>query len=240
MPETMLRVEALTAGYVPDLPILRSVSLIARPAEVTLIIGPNGAGKSTLIKAIAGLLQVSTGRVQLEGSDITNTPPDRMAQNGMAYVPQSNNVFRSLTVGQNLELVLRRFRDRSLEPLVTRFPVLRDKLTARAGTLSGGQRQMLAVAMALAANPRVILMDEPSAGLSPVATDEVLDLARDLAREGVTILLVEQNVKAALSRADHCYVLAEGRNQIDGPAAELLSDPRLAEIYLGGRRMEPA
>lgn len=239
MPEPILQVEGVTAGYVPDLPILRGVSLVAQQAQVTLVIGPNGAGKSTLIKAIAGLVPVSAGRVRLQGQDITGLRPDQMARHGMAYVPQTDNIFRSLTIQQNLELALRRVGGGPLDPLLTRFPALREKLRARAGTLSGGQRQMLAIAMALASDPAVILMDEPSAGLAPRVTDEVLDLTRGLAEGGVTVLLVEQNVKAAMRRADRCYILGEGRNQIDGPAADLATDPRLAEIYMGGLRMEP-
>ncbi|SMX36827.1 ABC transporter ATP-binding protein [Maliponia aquimaris] len=238
MSEPLLRVEGLTAGYVPDLPILRGVSVAAEEAKITLVIGPNGAGKSTLIKAVAGLIPVSAGRVTLAGQEITGSRPDLMARHGMAYVPQTANIFRSLTIRQNLELAARRVPGSGIDPLLTRFPMLGEKLKARAGTLSGGQRQVLAVAMALAANPSLILMDEPSAGLSPIATQEVLGLARELTAEGVTILLVEQNVKAALKIADHCYILAEGRNQLDGPAADLLGDPRVAEIYLGGRRRE--
>ena len=239
MAEAVLKVERLTAGFVPDLPILRGVSMTVDRARITVIIGPNGAGKSTLIKAIAGLLQVSEGRVALDGQDITGLRPDQMAGHGMAYVPQTDNIFRSLTIRQNLELALARADGDGIEPMLVRFPVLAEKLKDRAGTLSGGQRQVLAVAMALAASPRLILMDEPSAGLSPKATSEVLALTRQLADEGVTILLVEQNVKAALRLADHCYILAEGRNQVDGPAADLLTDPVVGEIYLGGRRMEP-
>lgn len=242
MPEPLLQIAGLTAGYVPDLPILRGVGLVAQEARITAIIGPNGAGKSTLIKAVAGLVPVSGGTVRLGGTDITGIRPDEMAAHGVAYVPQSDNIFKSLTIAENLDLALRRARGAGLtrKALTDRFPVLADKLSDRAATLSGGQRQFLAVAMALAAGPRLILMDEPSAGLSPKAAAEVLGMARDLTREGVTIVLVEQNVKLALRLADHCYILAEGRNQTDGPAADLMSDPVVAEIYLGGRRLAPA
>jgi ABC-type branched-subunit amino acid transport system ATPase component len=242
MPDPLLEIAGLTAGYVPDLPILRDVALSAREAQVTAIIGPNGAGKSTLIKAVAGLVPVSGGTVRLGGADITRIRPDQMAGHGVAYVPQSDNIFKSLTVAQNLDLALSRAKGagESRDALTARFPVLADKLGDRAATLSGGQRQFLAVAMALAAKPRLILMDEPSAGLSPKAAAEVLDMARGLTRDGVTIVLVEQNVKLALRLADHCYILAEGRNQTDGPAADLASDPVVAEIYLGGRRLAPA
>lgn len=236
---TALRIDGLEAGYVRDLPILRDVNLVAEHARLTVIIGPNGAGKSTLIKAIAGLVPVSTGRVTLDKADITGLRPDLMGAHGLAYVPQTDNIFRHLTIRENLLLVLRKSTDRSarLEELYDLFPALRDKRGERAGALSGGQRQMLAVAMALANRPAVMLLDEPSAGLSPKIAGEVLDLTRGLTEQGVTVLLVEQNVKQALRVADHCYILAEGRNQIDGPAAQIAADPVVGEIYLGGKRM---
>ena len=231
-----LEAEAVTAGYVRDLPILHGVSLRAARGALTCIIGPNGAGKSTLVKAIAGLVPVSAGSVRHDGADITRLAPDRLAAHGIAYLPQTDNVFRSLTVAQNLALAARR-AGTDPAPLYDRFPLLAEKRRDRAASLSGGQRQTLAFAMALAGDPRTILLDEPSAGLSPRAAQEVLDLARALTSEGVTIILVEQNVKQALARADHCYILAEGRNQIDGPSQTLLDDPIVGEIYLGGRRM---
>ncbi len=228
------------AGYVPELPILQDVSLAAERGKVTVVIGPNGAGKSTLIKAIAGLVPVSAGQVHLSGQDITNPRPDTMGARGVAYVPQTDNIFRSLTIRQNLDLVLRRAgqdRARRLDELFARFPPLAAKQKEKAGALSGGQRQFLAVAMALAIEPSVILMDEPSAGLAPRAAEEVLQQARALTDSGVTIVLVEQNVRQALRIADHCYILADGRNQVDGPAADLMNDPVVGQIYLGGKRM---
>jgi len=240
---TALVARNVVAGYVPDLPILKGVSLTAETAKVTVIIGPNGAGKSTLIKAIAGLVPVSGGSVHLNGTEITNPAPDRMGAQGVAYVPQSDNIFRSLTIRQNLDLVLRNAgADAAARraSLFQQFPALANKQTERAGALSGGQRQFLAVAMALAINPSVILMDEPSAGLSPKAAQEVLEYARALTEQGVTILLVEQNVKQALRMADHCYILADGRNQVDGTAQDLLDDPVVGQIYLGGKRVTPA
>lgn len=240
--ETILKVEGVEAGYVKDLPILRGIDLAVRRNALTTIIGPNGAGKSTLIKAIAGLVPVSAGRVALYGAPITGIRADRMADLGMAYVPQTDNIFRTLTIRQNLALVLRlsRRREARLEELFALFPPLKDKQGDPAASLSGGQRQMLAVAMALAREPSLILMDEPSAGLAPKAAAEVLDLARGLTRDGVSILLVEQNVKQALRVSDHCYILAEGRNQVNGPAADILADPIVGEIYLGRRRMNDA
>ena len=247
MPELMSRIaleaKDIVAGYVPELPILQGVSLRAETAKVTVIIGPNGAGKSTLIKAIAGLVPVRSGQVTLAGREITNPAPDKMGALGVAYVPQSDNIFRSLTIRQNLELVLRGAgadRRARLDALFEQFPPLAAKQHEKAGALSGGQRQFLAVAMALAIKPSVILMDEPSAGLAPKAAQEVLEQARALTEQGVSILLVEQNVKLALRMADHCYILADGRNQVDGPAADLARDPVVGQIYMGGKRVTPS
>jgi ABC-type branched-subunit amino acid transport system ATPase component len=241
MAEILLQATDIVAGYVKDLPILRDVSLNVEKGSLTLIIGPNGAGKSTFIKAIAGVVSVSSGAITLSGRDICGIRPDQMAQHGIAYVPQSDNIFRTLTIRQNLELVLRNAGlngPAKMSELFLQFPPLADKQNQKAGALSGGQRQMLAVAMALAVDPSLILMDEPSAGLSPKVAEEVLQLARDLTRTGVSILLVEQNVKQAMRVADHCYILAEGRYQHDASAAELLNDPVVGEIYLGGKRVE--
>ncbi|WP_299402007.1 ABC transporter ATP-binding protein [uncultured Roseobacter sp.] len=243
MPDPVLTASDITAGYVPDLPILREVSITARAGQITLIIGPNGAGKSTLIKAIAGLIPVSAGRVAFETDDITNIRPDQLTAQGIAYVPQTDNIFRSLTIRQNLDLALRRAggdASARLARLFQQFPALAEKHRDKAGTLSGGQRQFLAIAMALATDPRLILMDEPSAGLSPKATQEVLEHAQALAAHGVSILLVEQNVNQALRLADHCYILAEGHNQLDGAAQDLLGNKVVGEIYLGGRRVGAA
>lgn len=240
MPDIALDVQGVTAGYVPDLPILHDVSIQVVRGTVTVIIGPNGAGKSTLVKAVAGLLPVSSGTILQGVDDITNIRPDQMAAHGIAYVPQSDNIFRNLTIRQNLDLALRREKVDQVArraELLMLFPVLADKLTEKAGALSGGQRQFLAVAMALATRPQLILMDEPSAGLAPKAAEEVLEMARALTEMGTTIVLVEQNVNQALRLADQCYILAEGRNQIDGKATDLLGNSVVAEIYLGGKRM---
>ena len=240
MPDIALDVQGVTAGYVPDLPILHDVSIQVVRGTVTVIIGPNGAGKSTLVKAVAGLLPVSSGTILQGVEDITNIRPDQMAAHGIAYVPQSDNIFRNLTIGQNLDLALRREKvDQAVRraELLMQFPVLVDKLTEKAGALSGGQRQFLAVAMALAGRPQLILMDEPSAGLAPKAAEEVLEMARALTETGTTILLVEQNVNQALRLADQCYIFAEGRNQVDGKAADLLGNSVIADIFLGGKRM---
>ena len=239
MRETALSAERIVAGYIKGLPILNEVSVAVSRAELTVIIGPNGAGKSTLIKAIAGLVPVSAGSVRLDGRDITNPRPDSLGRMGIAYVPQSDNIFRTLTIRQNLDLVLRHAGAEATarrDELLAQFPDLAPKQNDKAGTLSGGQRQFLAVAMALAVKPSVILMDEPSAGLSPRAAQEVLEHARKLTQDGVTILLVEQNVNQALALSDWCFILADGRNQIDGPAGDLLADPVVGQIYLGGKR----
>jgi len=240
MREAALTATGIVAGYVKGLPILTDVSMTARRGAVTVLIGPNGAGKSTLIKAIAGLVTVTRGKVELGDRDITNPRTDTLQELGIAYVPQSDNIFRTLTIRQNLDLVLRRDKLRAEERraiLFEQFPDLAEKEHERAGGLSGGQRQFLAVAMALATAPSTILLDEPSAGLSPRAAGEVLAHVRKLADDGVTILLVEQNVNQALRMADDCFILADGRNQIDGPAADLLNDPVVGEIYLGGKRV---
>ncbi len=242
MSDLVLQAMGVTAGYVPDLPILCDVSLSARSGQITLIIGPNGAGKSTFIKAIAGLIPVSDGSITFDGKDITGLPTEQLTTRGIAYVPQTDNIFRSLTIRQNLDLALRRSANvaDTLTRLLDQFPALKDKQRDKAGALSGGQRQFLAIAMALASSPRLILMDEPSAGLSPKAAQEVLEHARALTEKGVSVLLVEQNVKQALRLADHCFILAEGRNQVDGSAQDLLNDSVVGEIYLGGKRVGAA
>ena len=229
MSDIALNMQRVTAGYVPNLPILHDVSIQLVRGTVTVIIGPNGAGKSTLVKAVAGLLTVSSGTILQGMDDITNIRPDQMAAHGIAYVPQSDNIFRNLTIVQNLDLALRREKvDKAARrrELLMQFPVLADKLTEKAGALSGGQRQFLAVAMALATRPQLILMDEPSAGLAPKAAEEVFEMVRALTETGATILLVEQNVNQALRR-----------NQIDGKATDLLGNSVVADIYLGGKRM---
>ena len=236
-----LTVSGLVAGYARDLPILHGIDMVLPAATMAVVIGPNGAGKSTLVKAIAGLVPVSAGTITCRGVSIAGIRPDQMGPLGIAYVPQNDNVFRTLSVQQNLALALRAQGGADaaarLDELFALFPPLAAKHRQRAGALSGGQRQMLAVAMAMARRPSVLMMDEPSAGLSPRAAQEVLELARGLTGQGVSVLLVEQNVNQALHMADHCYILAEGRNQLDDPADRLRDDPVVAEIYLGGRRM---
>ena len=240
MTENILEIDRLTAGYVRDLPILKDVSLKLVRQSVTVIIGPNGAGKSTLIKAVAGIVPVTSGTVSLAGGDITGIQPHEMAKHSISYVPQSDNVFKTLSIIKNLELVLKNSKESTIqrvEELFSQFPILKEKQKEKAGSLSGGQRQILAVAMALCNRPKIILMDEPSAGLSPKAAQEVLEFARAITEKGVSILLVEQNVNQALRLSDFCYILAEGRNQLNGTASDLLEDPIVGQIYLGGKRV---
>ena len=209
--------------------------------EIVSVIGPNGAGKSTLIKAIAGLVLVEEGTIMLGARNLVGIRPDEMAIFGIAYVPQTNNIFRTLTIRQNLMLAAKRsdgIVDDLIERMFTLFEILRGKQMDKGGKLSGGQRQMLAIAMALVAEPKLILMDEPTAGLAPKVAEEILSLVQDIAEKGVSVIFVEQNVKAALSISNRTYVLAEGRNQIDGSTQELMESQVIKEIYLGDRRIE--
>ena len=209
--------------------------------EIVAVIGPNGAGKSTLIKAIAGLVLVEEGTIMLGARNLVGIRPDEMAIFGIAYVPQTNNIFRTLTIRQNLMLAAKRsdgLVDDLIERMFTLFEILRGKQMDKGGKLSGGQRQMLAIAMALVAEPKLILMDEPTAGLAPKVAEEILSLDQDIAEKGVSVIFVEQNVKAALSISNRTYVLAEGRNQIDGSTQELMEGQVIKEIYLGDRRIE--
>ncbi len=239
MSDAILDVRALTAGYVPGLPILHEVDICLGKGEIVAVIGPNGAGKSTLIKAIAGLVPAEAGTIMLGAKNLIGIRPDQMAVFGIAYVPQTNNIFKTLTIRQNLVLAAKRNEYPGkdlLEKMFTLFEILREKQLDKAGKLSGGQRQMLAIAMALVAEPTLILMDEPTAGLAPKVAEEILTLIQDISEKGVSIILVEQNVKAALRISGRVYILAEGRNQVDGSPQELVESHVIAEIYLGGRR----
>ena len=231
-----LEVIALEAAYEPGLPIVRGASLAVQPGEIVAILGPNGAGKSTLVKAVAGLVPITAGRVLLHGRDITQVAAHRLVFEGLAFVPQTENVFANLTIAENLELaaaILKVPRAQGLAPVYTMFPDLQRQRGLLAARLSGGQRQMLAVARALIAKPRVLMLDEPSAGLSPKLVAEVLAQLRTVRDSGVTVLLVEQNVKAALAVADRAAVLVEGKERVVARCAELQGDPRIADLYLG-------
>jgi len=240
--EAALDVEALEAGYEPGLPIVRGASLRVAPGEIVAILGPNGAGKSTFVKAVAGLVPVSGGRVRLGDIDITRLPAHRLVHAGLAFVPQTENVFAGMTVAENLELaaaIVRAPREERVAPMYAMFPDLERQRRLPAGRLSGGQRQMLAVARALIARPRVLMLDEPSAGLSPKLVAQVFAKLAEVRAGGVTLVLVEQNVKAALALADRAAVLVEGRERLVARADELRHDARIAELYLG-RAGEPA
>jgi branched-chain amino acid transport system ATP-binding protein len=231
-----LIVESLQAGYEPGLSIIRGASVSVESGEIMAILGPNGAGKSSFVKAIAGLVPITGGRNLLFGKDITKTPAHRMVFEGLAFVPQTENVFVNLSVGENLELaaaLLKADKRERLDPVYAMFPDLARQRKFLAGQLSGGQRQMLAVARALIAKPKVLILDEPSAGLSPKLVQQVFSTLRDIRDSGITVVLVEQNVKAALALADRAAILVEGRERIVGSSAELLNDERIAALYLG-------
>lgn len=235
----ILDVCSVVGGYRPGLPILHGVSVDVALGEVVTIIGPNGAGKSTLIKAVAGFVQVTEGRVTLDGAAITNRPAHDLIEQGVAFVPQRENVFTSLTIHENLRIggyVVTNELERRIEQAYGMFPILGERRRDKAAVLSGGERQMLAIARALLPGPRLLMLDEPTAGLAPRIAGEVLDRIRSLAAGGVAVLMVEQNARAALARSDRGYALAEGRNRATGSASDLLNDPGLGETFLGGRR----
>lgn len=239
MTTSALCVRDLVAGYSPEADILNGVSLGVERGEIVTVLGPNGAGKSTLVKAIAGLVTVRAGCVQLFGQDIVGLPAHRMVREGLAYVPQVNNIFARLSVEENLEMgaCVRCERARhGVARMYELFPRLRERRRQLAGTLSGGERQMVAMARALMADPRVLMLDEPSAGLSPKLVGILFAKVRELCDLGVTILMVEQNAKAALAISDRGYVLAEGREQTHGDAHALLGSPEIGQLYLGVRR----
>ncbi len=224
------------AGYLAGIDILHDCSLQAYPGELIGIIGPNGAGKSTLLKALFGLVPVRRGSVTLHGEDITNQKANRLVQAGVGFVPQTDNVFPSLTIEENLQMGLylrpRKLSER-LEAVYDLFPVLQQRRSQRAGGLSGGQRQSVAMARALMMEPDVLLLDEPSAGLSPVRQDDTFIRTRRINRTGVTVIMVEQNARRCLQICDRGYVLDQGRNSYTGTGHELADDPKVIELYLG-------
>jgi neutral amino acid transport system ATP-binding protein len=233
-----LEISDLEAGYGEAL-VLRGVSLRAEPGELVAIIGPNGAGKSTLLKVVYGLLGARRGAVRYEGEEVTGTRPEQLTRLGLNYVPQLGNVFPSLSIAENLLIgassLPRAARRSAVDELYERFPALVERRRQRAGTLSGGQRKLLAVARALATRPRTLLLDEPSAGLSPQAVQLVFDKLQEVNAAGIAIIMVEQNARRALALADRGYVLDMGRNAYEGEGRALLNDPKVAELYLGRR-----
>lgn len=232
----MLSVTDLHAGY-GELAILHGVSITVAAGEIVTLIGPNGAGKSTLMKAIFGLIRPSEGRVYFDGDDVTGERPHLLVRRGMSYVPQNENIFPRLTVKENLEMGAfagRRRLDEAFARVYELFPPLWEKRNERAGVLSGGQQQMLAIGRALMLAPRLLLLDEPTAGLAPRYAQMILAKAREINAAGVGILMVEQNARAALAISDRAYVLAMGQNRVDGAAGALLTDPEVAQLFLGG------
>ena len=236
----MLEASDVVAGYVRGLPVVHGACVAVAAGEVVALIGPNGAGKSTLIKAIAGLVGTESGSIRFAGSELRSLAPHEIVRAGVGYVPQTANVFTTLTIHENLKvgghLLPAAERSARLERAYALFPMLAGKRRSRARTLSGGQRQMLAIARALMTEPRLLMLDEPTAGLAPMVAAEVFGQLRRLAASGVAVLVVEQNARAALRASDRGYVLAEGRNYIDGRSEGLLADPRVSEAFLGKRR----
>jgi ABC-type branched-subunit amino acid transport system ATPase component len=232
----LLEVRDLVAGY-GDSDILRGLSLRVDPGELVAVIGPNGAGKSTLLKALAGLVRPRAGRIALQGADITSAGAHRIVAGGLCYVPQEANVFASLSVWENLTIgawTAPAGRRERAGVVVELFPILAERRRARAGTLSGGERQMLAMAMALMVEPCVLLLDEPSAGLAPALQRLVFDRVREINARGIGILLVEQNARESLALCHRAYVLAMGLVRAEGPGGELRDDPEIRRLYLGG------
>lgn len=236
--EQILVAEDIVAGYTPEVDILNGVDMEVREGEIVTMVGPNGAGKSTMMKAIFGLLQARRGRILLRGEDISGISPHKITRRGIAYVPQLDNVFPNLSVEENLELGalggLEGPVSERMAQLYELFPRLAERRRQPAGTMSGGERQMVAMARAMMPDPDLLLLDEPSAGLAPAFVDAIFEKVREVNASGVTILMVEQNAKRALEMSDRGYVLDLGKTRFEGAGRELLVDPKVAELYLGG------
>ncbi|MBV1867414.1 MAG: ABC transporter ATP-binding protein [Marinosulfonomonas sp.] len=237
MSEPFLIGDAMTGGYGTGADILHECTVSVDKGEVAVIVGPNGAGKSTAMKAVFGMLNLREGSVTLDGEDITALTPQARVAKGMAFVPQTNNIFTTMTVEENLEMGAFLRRDdihATIDQIYDLFPILRDKRRQAAGELSGGQRQQVAFGRALMTQPTVLMLDEPTAGVSPIVMDELFDRIIEVARAGVTILMVEQNARQALEIADKGYVLVQGRNGYSGSGKDLLANPDVRKSFLGG------
>ena len=236
MSEPFLIAKNMTGGY-GGADILHDCTIAAEKGEIAVIVGPNGAGKSTAMKAVFGMLKIHTGSVMLDGEDITNLSPQARVAKGMAFVPQTSNVFPSMSVEENLEMGAFLRRDDikvTMEQVYDLFPILRDKRRQNAGELSGGQRQQVAVGRALMTQPKLLMLDEPTAGVSPIVMDELFDRIIEVARTGISILMVEQNARQALNIADKGYVLVQGRNRYTDTGAALMANPDVRRSFLGG------
>ncbi|GAA2986973.1 branched-chain amino acid transport system ATP-binding protein [Microbacterium terrae] len=234
--EVVVEVTDLYAGYLPGINIINGTNLVARKGELIGIIGPNGAGKSTLLKAIFGMVKVREGSITVDGESVVGLKSDKLVQRGVGFVPQTNNVFPSLTIEENLQMGLyqnpKGYAER-LEFVTGIFAELGKRLKQRAGSLSGGERQMVAMSRALMMNPSVLLLDEPSAGLSPVRQDDAFIRVSDINKAGVTTIMVEQNARRCLQICDRGYVLDQGRDAYEGSGRDLLNDPKVIGLYLG-------
>lgn len=233
---TILKLENISGGY-GEANILHGISMEINAGEIVVVIGPNGAGKSTAMKAVFGLLRLSGGSVWLDGEDITGMEPAQVVEKGVCYVPQTNNVFPTLSVQENLEMgaYIRKddYRPR-LREIYEMFPPLAEKKKQQAGQLSGGQRQMVAMGKALMLEPKILMLDEPTAGLSPIYRNEIFQIVHQINTTGVPILMVEQNAKQSLTVANRGYVLVDGQNRTTGKGIDLLNDPEIARMFLGG------
>jgi branched-chain amino acid transport system ATP-binding protein len=234
----LLLLENVVSGY-GKMTILNGTTAAIKRGAITTVIGPNGAGKSTLFKTVFGLLPVRSGKITLDGKDISNATPAKLLAAGVSFVPQGRNIFPELSVKHNLELGGVALDDQSslagrIDEMFKRFPILKEKEKAQAGTLSGGQQKLLEVARGLLLSPKLMLIDEPSIGLSPLMVQEVFGILKDLRDQGVTILLIEQNAKQALQMSDYGLVLEQGITRIEDKASNVLNDPRVAALFLGG------
>ena len=240
----LLELKQVVAGYLRGVDVLRGVNMHVNAGELVCLIGPNGAGKSTVLRAISGLLSPSKGQIIFDGEDIAGLRPDLVLRKGITQIPQGHSAFPGMTVHENLLMGAYTLKDkteraRRLEQVYDMFDLLKERREEKAGNLSGGQQKVLEVGRALMINPRVIQFDEPSLGLAPKTARMVFDTIKRLQEEsGITILMVEQNAKSGLAIADRAYVLELGRERLEGPASDLLNDPRVAQLYLGGSMME--